>query len=39
MTITGTKLDFVSLPLAKTENIIDLHKEHFLKVKLYVLEN
>jgi hypothetical protein len=32
MTITGTKLDFVSLPLAKTENIIDLHKEHFVKV-------
>jgi hypothetical protein len=32
MEITGTKLDFVSLPLAKTENIIDLHKEHFVKV-------
>ena len=32
MEITGTKLDFVSLPLAKTENIIDLHKQHFIKV-------
>ena len=32
MEITGTKLDFVSLPLAKTENIIDLHKQHFVNV-------
>jgi hypothetical protein len=32
MEITGKKLDFISLPLTKTENVIDLYKEHFIKV-------
>jgi hypothetical protein len=32
MEITGKKLDFISLPLTKTENVIDLYKEHFVKV-------
>ena len=32
MEITGKKLDFISLPFAKTENIIDLHKKHFVEV-------